>query len=203
MFPFINSAHQQNRRNSKDLAFAVWSLVCLKVVREHRQRTGRRGNEMPRDLFAKVDSLCSGESALAHIVQNGINGLPMPEELSAGILMNLVAELQADLWLKCTNSRGQFRNCLVLKTEPLQEQLVDLIPIAQSSDPVRASQLLTAYDVSFHDLFELASQAGYNLTVRLLHQNQAIPGSGFNQKYSVLKPLFERFSRSQAHRRPS
>jgi hypothetical protein len=198
MFLFPKNAHQQSVLECRNLAFAIWSLLLLQLQAKY-QRPARgdclSGRFAPSTELANI---CAGQSAIAKLIRNGSSGEPIPKELTLNILIQLAADLKADLWLKCTRPNGQFRQCLFIRSRTLHAQLSELLPADSCSRLVLVEENHGVWDAGFETLFGLAADAGYKLTIRLLFDNQTVPGAGFYRRYPQLKPLFNRHVREQS-----
>jgi hypothetical protein len=200
MFLFPKNAQQQNALECKNLAFAMWSVLLLHLQDKYlrAKHTDRLNSPCP---AAQLATICNGESAVARLVGHAVNGAPIPDELTLNILIKLASDLKADLWLKCSRPNGQFRQCLFIRSRTPHAQLAELLPADSCSRLVLVTEEDNSGDVPFGTLFELAADAGYRLTVRLLYDNQPVPGAGFDRRYPQLKTMFNRYLRGRASSR--
>lgn len=142
------------RKNQRfNFAFALWVVML--------------------DNGGLADLRSSDKAVLRQIIHNGCRGQNVPVRLD--YLVFLLRTLRAELVLCCVGAYRQQRELLILASEPLPDQLLQLFPADFLERSRQCAQSLRQPDLDLEEVFDVAETAQYLLNVRIEHDSAQIP----------------------------
>jgi hypothetical protein len=167
MQSLVRAPEQQNERESASLSFALWCAA----------------------FFAGIDPFDgSDESGLLDVLIAGGEKRVIPATVVE--LVEKARPLKSTVALRLIRRTGAYTQVTLEPYEPLGETLMELFKNSGvCGDPAVRDQLCDP-DVTFDTLFKLASEAGYNLYIRIYNGFHTIPSNSFSLVHPNLYELY-------------